>query len=101
MTWRSEILAVVICSAGGLLSAVSPVVAQYPIAGLHPQQRPEGAPVIVEVQKPPGWYGQALTGVSQPYPQSLRFLEDQGNWHTPFNHPGMTGRYDVRGWYSK
>ena len=27
------------------------------------------------------------------------FLEDQGNWYTPFNHPGMTGRYDIRGWH--
>ena len=53
----------------------------YPIAGTQPSHRPQGAPVI------------------QPYPYSLQFLEDQGNWHTPFTHPGMHGRYDIRGWY--
>jgi hypothetical protein len=73
----------------------------YPIAGTQPSQRPAGAPVIREVHKPPGWYARALTGISQPYPASLRFLEDQGNWHTPFNHPGMPGYYDIRNWFSQ
>mgnify|MGYP001825508724 CR=1 FL=1 len=73
---------------------------EYPIAGTQPSQRPVGAPVIREVQKPEGWYEQALTGITKPYPASLRFLENQGNWHTPFNHPGMYGRYDIRGWHS-
>lgn len=41
----------------------------------------------------------ALTGVEPPYPASLRFLEDQGAWHTPFIHPGMTGPYDIRRWH--
>lgn len=72
----------------------------YPIAGTQPSERPAGAPFILEVQKPPGWYAMALTGISQPYPYSLRFLEDQGNWYTPFDRPGMHGRYDIRGWYS-
>ena len=71
----------------------------YPIAGTQPSHRPQGAPVIQEVEKEPGWYTRALTGISQPYPYSLQFLEDQGNWHTPFTHPGMHGRYDIRGWY--
>ena len=71
----------------------------YPMAGLQPSQRPQGAPVIREVRKEPGWYSRALTGISEPYPNSLRFLEDQGNWYTPFNHPGMHGPYDIRGWY--
>lgn len=73
----------------------------YPIAGTQPSERPAGAPVIREVQKPEGWYTRALTGISQPYPPSLRFLEDQGNWHTPFNHPGMPIPYDIRGWYPR
>ena len=71
----------------------------YPIAGIDPSERPQGAPVIQSVQKDSSWYVAALTGVSQPYPDSLRFLEDQGNWYTPFNRPGMPGRYDIRGWY--
>jgi hypothetical protein len=73
----------------------------YPIAGTRPSERPEGAPVIREVHKPKGWYERALTGITQPYPASLRFLEDQGNWHTPFNHPGPDGRYDIRHWYGE
>ena len=88
------------CSCACLLSAVSPAAAEYPIAGVNPAQRPNGAPVVDKVEKAPGWYGHALTGVSQPYPRSLSFLEYQGNWYTPFNHPGMHGRYDIRGWYS-
>lgn len=69
------------------------------IAGLHPAKRPEAAPVIVEMKKDAAWYRHALTGVEQPYPASLRFLEDQGAWFTPFIHPGMTGPYDIRGWH--
>ncbi len=70
-----------------------------PVAGTAPAQRPSDAPVINEHAKPDGWYSQALHGVERPYPNSLRFLEDQGAWHTPFNRPGMPGRYDLRGWH--
>lgn len=69
------------------------------VAGLNPDQRPINAPVILDVFKDQAWYTKALTGVTQPYPNSLRFLDDQGNWYTPFNRPGMTGRYDIRGWH--
>ncbi len=69
------------------------------IAGVKPYQRPENAPVITQVYKDQAWYMRALTGVSQPYPYSLRFLDDQGNWYTPFSRPGMTGYYDIRGWH--
>lgn len=70
------------------------------IAGLRPDQRPAAAPVISTVQKNPGWYEKALQGVTAPFPASLRFLEDQGNWYSPFLHPGMTGPYDLRGWHA-
>ena len=70
----------------------------YPIAGMDPSQRPAGAPTITGVQHAPAWYEHALYGISQPYPNSLKFLEAQGNWYTPFNRPGMPGRYDIRGW---
>ena len=73
----------------------------YPIAGLAPYERPQGAPRIQEVVRPSGWYTNALSGISTPYPDSLRFLEDQGNWYTPFNRPGMHGRYDIRGWHRR
>jgi hypothetical protein len=81
------------------LSAV-PVQAGY-IAGTNPSQRPSAAPTIMQVQHEKAWYDHALTGVVPPYPASLRFLEDQGNWYTPFTEPGMTGRYDIRGWYKQ
>jgi hypothetical protein len=69
------------------------------IAGTTPSQRPVGAPVIVDVQRDAEWYRRALTGISTPYPASLRFLEDQGNWYTPFTRPGMLPPYDIRGWH--
>lgn len=82
----------------GMTAAVS---ADYFIAGTHPSQRPAGAPQITAVVHPGQWYSNALLGVTRPYPLSLRFLEDQGNWHTPFNRPGMPGRYDIRGWHQR
>lgn len=86
---------------GGALLWSHPVWADntYPIAGSQPAERPVGAPVITEVSHDGAWYRQALTGVSRPYPNSLKFLENQGNWYTPFNHPGMPDGYDIRGWH--
>ena len=87
---------------GGMLLAASCIVyADYPIAGLNPSQRPVGAPVIEWVNHDQSWYQHALTGIQQPYPRSLYFLDNQGDWHTPFNRPGMKGRYDIRGWHQK
>ncbi len=82
-------------------SALSASLGGYPIAGTRPSERPAGAPVIREVQRSADWYRGALTGISRPYPASLGFLEDQGNWYTPFNRPGMLGRYDLRGWHGQ
>ncbi len=67
------------------------------IAGTTPWLRPDTAPRPVEYVKNDQWYVDALTGVSQPYPRSLYFLEDQGGWFNPFTMPGMTGPYDIRG----
>ncbi|PIE08827.1 MAG: hypothetical protein CSA74_00490 [Rhodobacterales bacterium] len=67
------------------------------IAGVKPWLRPDTAPRPVEYVKNDQWYVDALTGVSQPYPRSLYFLEDQGGWFNPFTMPGMTGPYDIRG----
>jgi hypothetical protein len=69
------------------------------IAGVDPSVRPAGAPVITQFAKDAAWYRVALTGVEKPYPSSLRFLEDQGAWYTPFSRPGMTGPYDIRNWH--
>jgi hypothetical protein len=73
--------------------------ADYPIAGVEPGQRPQGAPVMEWVQHDKSWFQHSLTGINPPYPRSLYFLDNQGDWHTPFNRPGMRGRYDIRGWH--
>jgi len=83
-----------------------PVVAQsapnaassFPIAGLHPSQRPEGAPVIREAVRPKDWEKRFFHGISKPYPPNLG-AADQGAWYTPFSRPGMMGPYDIRGWH--
>ncbi|MCU7905975.1 MAG: hypothetical protein KZQ76_08965 [Candidatus Thiodiazotropha sp. (ex Epidulcina cf. delphinae)] len=87
-----------VCS-GMLLLLTSSVLADYPVAGTEPSQRPVGAPVIERVRHDRAWYEQALTGIQKPYPLSLFFLDNQGDWYTPFNRPGMRGRYDIRGWH--
>ncbi len=84
-----------------LIVASTVKASDLPIAGLDPSQRPEGAPRILTVNRSGEWYRGALHGVARPYPHSLRFLEDQGNWYTPFTRPGMPGRYDIRGWYGQ
>lgn len=69
------------------------------IAGVDVSKRPGTAPVVSKVKKGSGWYAGALHGVVKPFPYSLHFLENQGNWFNPFIHPGMTGPYDIRGWH--
>ena len=68
----------------------------YPVSGLKPDQRPEGAPVIRFMSKDAAWHLNALAGVSRPYPQSLWFLDNQGGWFNPFLRPGMKPPYDIR-----
>ena len=82
-----------------MLDATAALADSYPIAGVDPAQRPAGAPEITEFPKDAAWYQQALTGISEPYPGSLSFLEDEGAWYTPFNRPGMPPPYDIRGWH--
>ena len=85
---------------GGLLHAqeTSTGGAKF-VAGVVPNARPAGAPVIAKMPKDAAWYQSALTGVVPPYPASLRFLEDQGAWYNPFLLPGATGPYDIRNWH--
>ena len=72
---------------------------RYPIAGLTPDQRPAGAPVIRKLIKPPGWEQRFTRGIEGPLPASLRWMADQGAWFTPFDRPGATSPYDLRGWH--
>lgn len=69
------------------------------IAGVHPDQRPPSAPKIETYTKGADWLAKATRGVEKPIPPSLKFLDDQGGWYTPFTRPGMTGRYDIRHWH--
>ncbi len=93
--FRVQVLVGLVAGLGSLCCQA----ADYPIAGLTPWQRPAGAPVINSVDRDSAWFRRALTGISRPYPASLRFLDNQGNWYTPFNRPGMTAPYDIRGWH--
>jgi hypothetical protein len=74
------------------------VLAEIPvfIAGLVPDQRPDGAPVITVFEQTPAWQAQALRGITPPH-TGLDFLKYQGAWYTPFIHPNLLGRYDIRG----
>jgi len=95
MAWRRILLAALVLSGAG---GASPAEVGF-IGGTTPSERPAGAPVITEFVKDAGWYDRALFGITPPYPASLRFLEDQGAWFTPFIHPGMHAPYDLRGWH--
>jgi hypothetical protein len=69
------------------------------IAGVEPDRRPADAPKLMVTVHPQAWYVRAVSGVVAPYPQSLFFLDNQGDWYTPFNRPGLLGPYDIRGWH--
>lgn len=89
----------------GLLAALclpclSVVADEAAIVGGAPDARPANAPRSTQFAKSADWYCRALTGIERPYPVSLRFLEDQGGWYSPFNVAGMTGRYDLRNWHA-
>ena len=96
---------VLFCGLGFLMAAVTPFTAMAAddvfIAGVAPDRRPESAPKVMGTVHPQAWYVQAVRGVVPPYPQSLFFLDNQGEWYTPFTRPGMPGPYDIRGWFAK
>lgn len=93
MSGRYLLLVVSLASWAGVASA-----GEYPVAGVTPNQRPAGAPVIREAVRPAGWDARFFHGVEKPYPASLSWAADQGGWYTPFNRPGSPGPYDIRGW---
>ncbi len=100
-SWGPVLAVLVLVGVGGLNMPETRAAARTEpfIAGVHPDRRPEGAPVLETYPKDAAWYERALHGISEPYPYSLKFLEDQGAWYTPFIHPGMTPPYDIRGWH--
>ena len=82
----------------GMLTVVGVSTAEISgfIAGLEPASRPAGAPVITHFEQTPVWQAQALRGITPPH-AGLDFLKYQGAWYTPFIHPNLLGRYDIRG----
>jgi hypothetical protein len=95
--WLTATLTALIVQCGTTAVYATPSFS-YPVAGLAPHQRPANAPVLTT--SPVLDARQSLRGVSSPVPDSLKFLNDQGAWFTPFTHPGMTGPYDLRGWHA-
>ena len=79
-------------------SPVSPAKSNGFMAGTQPNQRPVGAPVLRGFVPNAHWRARSLTGISEPIPTGLGFLDSQGAWYTPFNQPGMPGYYDLRDW---
>lgn len=65
------------------------------VAGLQPDRRPAGAPVIERFEQSEAWKALALKGVGEPR-TGVDFLKEQGAWYTPFNRPNLPGRYDIR-----
>ena len=84
----------------GLLTAFGIALAEDSrfIAGLEPDFRPAGAPLITRFEQTTTWKAEALRGIAPPA-SGINFLKDQGAWYTSFNHPNSTGRYDIRGLY--
>jgi len=80
----------------------SPAHAEAFVAGVQPDRRPPHAPQQTEPLPEQKRSEQALTGISKPIPGNIeKIVRDQGGWYTPFNRPGMTSRYDIRGWHEK
>lgn len=98
MRWECWI-AIAVAATIGVVAPPAMAAEPY-IAGLRPFERPAQAPVISKVMHGKAWRKRALSGVSKPYPESLRILDDQGNWYTPFVAPGMIGPYDIRNWHA-
>jgi hypothetical protein len=101
MRMRSLSMAIVaaiaaVGSLAGMTAAVAAQSAGPAVAGLQPDRRPVSAPTIKELHHDEAWYARVRLGVSKPYPPSLKFLESQGAWYTPFAMRGMPGRYDIR-----
>ncbi len=81
-----------------VLAAAAAGAGENPVAGLQPDRRPAGAPVLAVFTLAPEWRARALAGIGQPH-TGLGFVDHQGAWYTPFDRPGSPGRYDIRGLY--
>jgi len=69
------------------------------VAGLHPYQRPAGAPQVTEAYRTPEQLERALYGVERPIPGNVEAIAATGNWWVSLRQPGMTHPYDLRNWH--
>ena len=74
--------------------------AASPIAGLHPDRRPDGAPPQpTQVTLSQEQLEQALHGIDGPAPGNVELIAATGKWWVPLRRPGMNAPYDLRGWH--
>lgn len=69
------------------------------VAGLQPDRRPEGAPVVRAAPVEPPAKSARLTGITPPWPGNVERIAEQGAWYSPMFRPGMNPPYDLRGWH--
>lgn len=98
----SFLLAIVFClpaAATAQQTSSSAQTAAAFVAGLHPYQRPDGAPIVKEEPLSEDKLKTYLHGVSTPVPGNVELITATGNWFVPMRYRGMPGLYDIRGWY--
>lgn len=66
------------------------------VAGLEPDRRPSALPVLTAFPRDAQRRARALSGIPDPLPRGLGFLDSQGAWYSPFLLPGMARPYDIR-----
>jgi len=70
------------------------------VAGLQPDRRPPGAPVITEATFTPEQLARFQRGIEGQAPGNVATIVATGQWYVPMRHPGMTPPYDLRGWHA-
>lgn len=94
---KRVILAAAGCLVGLLAANAWAQPASAPVAGLQPDRRPEGAPVLQGTPASPELKAQRLRGIGKPWPGNVeRIAEQQGGWYSPMFTPGMNPPYDLR-----
>jgi len=91
--WKCASVTLLLCAAGSAGAAGF-------VAGLQPDRRPQGAPVIVEASFSPEQLAQFLRGIEPPPPGNVATIVATGQWFVPMRHPGATSPYDIRGWHA-
>ena len=70
------------------------------VAGLQPDRRPPGAPVITEANFTSEQMARFLRGIEGQPPGNVTTIVATGQWYVPMRHPGMPAPYDLRGWHA-